>query len=145
MSITVEELQAALNVLEALYFASGYELQRKIRVLEEQVAKLKGHLKVLGAEVNEAGDLEIDMEKYNEVHRTGVLPAGKYKKGEKVDLMYECPFCGSIKVSVYESPGEGFSRRGYHVLCHNRRCWARGPVRGTKHGAIQAWNRRGCK
>lgn len=52
-----------------------------------------------------------------------------------------CPFCGT-KEGLNNLLVGRFAREIWSVGCFSVRCGCEGPLRKTKSGAIQAWNRR---
>jgi hypothetical protein len=51
-----------------------------------------------------------------------------------------CPFCDSISRTKVIGPTGPWNL--CYVSCQNLNCYARGPMRFTREGAINAWNER---
>ena len=54
------------------------------------------------------------------------------KKIMKRKELLLCPFCGGRRLEMYYNSY-------YRVVCLNKRCGTRGPMRSTEAAAIKAW------
>jgi len=61
------------------------------------------------------------------------------------EFIIACPFCGEEHTTVIKRTIDGSNSSATvdaYVVCNNRDCEARGPVKTTREDAITAWNTR---
>jgi hypothetical protein len=52
----------------------------------------------------------------------------------------KCPFCGG-RVETHCNGGYWSMDEVFYIECNSRQCGLIGPIRKTKRGALNAWNR----